>query len=168
MDKGETWMAESDPPRSDVRIRDVEDGDLELFFEHQLDPEATRMAAFPSRERDPFMAHWAKIRADRTALMQTIVADGRVVGNIVSWDQSGDREIGYWIGRDHWGRGIATEALALFLGHVRSRPLHAHVAVHNAGSIRVLEKCGFQRLAAQEIQPLAADGIEEIALILKA
>ena len=102
--------------------------------------------------------------------MQTIVADGRVVGNIVSWDQSGDREIGYWIGRDHWGRGIATEALALFLGHVnRSRPLHAHVAVPTTPARSgVLEKCGFQRLAAQEIQPLAADGIEEIALILKA
>jgi hypothetical protein len=74
--RGETRTIESDLPQSDVRIRDVEDSDVELFFEHQLDPEATRMAAFPSRARGSFMAPWAKIWADRTVLAQTIVADG--------------------------------------------------------------------------------------------
>lgn len=37
----------------------------------------------------------------------------------------------------YWGRGIASAALAEFLGH------DAFVAVHNVGSICVLEKCGF-------------------------
>src|SRR5207244_9942675 len=36
------------------------------FFEHQLDAEATRMAAFPSRDRDAFMAHWARIMSKET------------------------------------------------------------------------------------------------------
>jgi RimJ/RimL family protein N-acetyltransferase len=41
------------------------------------------------------------------------------------------------------GAGVATAALAAFLMIVEERPLFAHVAEHNVGSIRVLEKCGF-------------------------
>jgi RimJ/RimL family protein N-acetyltransferase len=152
-------------PQGGVRLRDVEDGDLELFYQHQADPVATEMAQFPSREREEFMAHWAKIRADPGNDLQTIVADGVVAGNLMSWDQEGERELGYWIGREYWGRGIATAALALFLDKLTIRPLHAYVAAHNAGSIRVLEKCGFQRVLTQ-VSP--KDGIEEVVLILAA
>jgi RimJ/RimL family protein N-acetyltransferase len=42
----------------------------------------------------------------------------------------------------HWGRGIATAALSELIKLERARPLHA-AAADNAGSIRVLEKCGF-------------------------
>lgn len=45
-------------------------------------------------------------------------------------------------GKEHWG-SVATRALAAFLRLVTERPLHAHVAQHNVGSRRVLEKCGF-------------------------
>ena len=94
------------------------------------------------------MAHWARIRTDTTVDLWTIVVGGRVAGNIVSWDQDGKREVGYWIGRPYWGRCIASSALTLFLDVVAVRPLYAYVAVHNAGSIRVLEKCGFRRVRA--------------------
>jgi RimJ/RimL family protein N-acetyltransferase len=161
-------MFEADLPHNDVQIRDVEDADLDTFFEQQLDPEATRMAAFPARERDAFMAHWAKIRADRTVDLRTISVGGRVAGNIVSWDQDGKREVGYWIGRPFWGRGIASSALALFLDVVAARPLYAYVAAHNAGSIRVLEKCGFRRVPAQDVQPATAGEVEEVMLVLGA
>jgi RimJ/RimL family protein N-acetyltransferase len=121
----------------------VTEADLPIFFEQQLDPDATQMAAFPSRGRDAFMAHWAKILADPTLGKQTILVDERVAGNIVSFEQSGEREVGYWLGRDYWGRGVATEALAAFLAHETTRPLYAYVVKHNIGSRRVLEKCGF-------------------------
>src|SRR3954451_8597580 len=52
-------------------------------------------------------------------------------------------EVGYWLGRPFWGRGIATQALDEFLRVVTERPLHALVAVNHHASIRVLEKCGF-------------------------
>ena len=74
---------------------------------------------------------------------QTILLDGQVAGNIGSWPQDGVRLVGYWIGKEYWGKGVATRALAAFLHLVNERPLHAHVARHNIGSIRVLEKCGF-------------------------
>jgi RimJ/RimL family protein N-acetyltransferase len=126
-----------------VSLRDVKESDLPTFFDQQLDPEATRMAAFPSRDRDSFMAHWAKSMADKTTTLQTIMFDGRVVGNILCWEQSGERAVGYWIGSEYWGKGIASEALSQFLGLVEFRPLVAHVAKQNIASLRVLQKCGF-------------------------
>jgi RimJ/RimL family protein N-acetyltransferase len=159
----------AETPERGVWIRDVQDADLDVFFAHQLDPEATRMAAFPARDRDAFMAHWAKIRADDTAVQQTVVVDGQVAGNLGCWEQDGRHLVGYWFGREYWGRGIATRALALFLDRVPSRPIYAHVAVHNAGSIRVLEKCGFRPVPAhEEPHPAAgADDVEEVLLVLE-
>jgi RimJ/RimL family protein N-acetyltransferase len=151
----------------EVCLRSVEDHDLDVFFANQMDPKAVGLAASPARDRDQFVAHWAKIRADDTAVLRTIVADGVVAGNVVSWQRDGQRLLGYWIGREYWGRGIATEALAQFLDVVSTRPLFAHVAVHNAGSIRVLEKCGFWRDHGLEAAaPAPEDGIEEFIFVL--
>jgi RimJ/RimL family protein N-acetyltransferase len=150
-----------------VRLRAVEDEDLDVFFAHQTDPAALEMAAFPGRDKAQFVAHWAKIRADATVMQRTIVADGTVAGNIGSWHQDGQQLLGYWVGREHWGRGVATEALGQFLGEVPTRPLYAHVAVHNVGSARVLEKCGFRRDHVLEANaPAPDDGIEEFIFVL--
>lgn len=132
-----------------VLLRDVSDDDLLIFYEQQLDPDATAMAGFPSRDRIPFMAHWISILADETIATQTILYDGQVAGNIESFVHDGEREIGYWIGKPFWGKGIATRALTMFLEQVRTRPLYAHVVKHNHASRRVLEKCGFT-LSAEE------------------
>ncbi|HET7143456.1 MAG TPA: GNAT family N-acetyltransferase [Anaerolineales bacterium] len=130
--------------KNNIELREVLESDLPIFYEQQLDPDATQMAAFPSRDRDAFMAHWInKVMANQDAIVKTILFDDQVAGNIVSWDQSGEREVGYWIGKEYWGRGIGTKALADFLGYVKTRPLWAHVAKHNIGSQRVLQKCGF-------------------------
>jgi RimJ/RimL family protein N-acetyltransferase len=127
----------------EVTLRDVTDADLPILFEHQRDPVACEMAAFPSRDYDAFMAHWRKVRADDTALTQAIVVDGAVAGYIASFMMQRQREVGYWLGREWWGRGLATEALRQLLQVETRRPLHAHVAKGNAGSLRVLQKCGF-------------------------
>ena len=137
---GETAMK----PR--VQLREVEADDLPLFFAHQRDPIAVALVAFRSRDRAAFDQHWEKLLADDSCMKKTIVADGKVAGNIGSWLSDGKREIGYWIDRAFWGRGIATEALSAFLRLEQTRPLHAGVATHNAASIRVLQKCGFTLL----------------------
>lgn len=147
----------------DVQLRDVEDRDLERFFEHQQDPVATQMAAFPARDRETFMEQAARIRTDPTVTYRTILADGEVAGNIVAWDDDGQQDVGYWIGREWWGRGIATLALAAFLREVASRPLYAHVAKHNVASTRVLQKCGFRVVGSARVEP---DGIDELVLRL--
>ena len=140
-----------------------------MFFVHQADPQAVEMAAFPARDQDQFAAHWAKLRADDSLVVRTIVADGEVAGNIGSWPENGQRLLGYWVGRECWGRGVATQALALFVDEVSIRPLYAHVAAHNVGSIRVLEKCGFRRDRAQEAEtPAPDDGTGEFIFVLEA
>jgi RimJ/RimL family protein N-acetyltransferase len=124
-------------------LRDVEPDDLEVFYEQQRDPAATRMAFVPAREREAFIAHWERILRDDTVVVKTIVADGAVAGNTVSFERDGKREVGYWLGRPFWGRGLATRALDEYLRVVTHRPLHASAAAANRASIRVLEKCGF-------------------------
>jgi RimJ/RimL family protein N-acetyltransferase len=133
-----------------VRLRDVREADLAVFFEQQLDPEATRMAAFPARDREAFVAHWERILVDEEVTARAIVADGAVAGNIVSFRHDGRTEVGYWLGREFWGRGIASRALAEFVRVVDERPLHAAVAKHNIPSMRVLEKCGFVRRGEED------------------
>lgn len=152
-----------------VLLREVTPDDLPIFFEQQLDPDATRMAAFASRERDAFMAHWARVLGDEMNVNQTILYHGQVAGNIASYEQVGEREVGYWLGKDFWGKGIATEALSQFLRHVRSRPLYAHVAKHNIASLRILQKCGFI-ITGEDKGSFGAGGeeVEEFLLTLEA
>jgi RimJ/RimL family protein N-acetyltransferase len=147
-----------------VTLRAVRDADLPVLFEHQHDPEATEMAAFPARDWPAFTAHWAKIRADPMCVTQAILVDGAIAGNIGSWEQDGRREVGYWLGRDFWGRGIATTALSMFLHLVTERPLHAWVVAHNRASLRVVEKCGFQIVGTDD--DVSADGAPVTGVIL--
>ncbi len=138
---------------NDVVLRPVADSDLPIFFEHQLDPIAARMAAFDSREWPAFVEHWKKIRADVDTRQCTVLVDERVVGNVGAWGPKAERMVGYWIGREFWGRGVASRALAKFVELETTRPLIALVAEHNLGSIRVLEKCGFERVARRTGAP---------------
>src|SRR2546430_9496983 len=124
-------------------LRDVVESDLDVFFEHQRDPEATRMALFPARDREAFDAHWRRVLADRTLIKKTIVHEGEVAGNVGCWLQEGKHLVGYWLGSAYWGRGLATRALAELVEEVETRPPHAWAARSNVASIRVLAKCRF-------------------------
>jgi RimJ/RimL family protein N-acetyltransferase len=147
-------------------LRDVIEADLPVFFEQQCDPIATRMAAFVSREREAFMVHWHDmVLRNPTNTTKTVVVDGRVAGHVVSWEHGRKRLVGYWIGREHWGKGIATRALAEFLAREATRPLHAWVAVDNVASIRVLEKCGFCRDPTTGLHT-GDDGVVEVLMML--
>ena len=127
-----------------VRLREVLPEDLDVHFEQQRDPESVALAAVPARDREAFDAHWKKILADPESVIRSIVLGDDVVGSAVSWRQDERRMVGYWTGREFWGRGIASAALAALLGEIEERPLHASVAAHNGASRRVLEKAGFR------------------------
>ena len=149
-----------------ISLRDVIQADLPTLFEQQLDPDATAMAAFPSRDQESFMAHWAKIMADEKVIIRTILFDSQVAGSVVSWEVEGEREVGYWLGKEFWGKGIATQALTQYIGLVKTRPLYAHVARHNVGSRRVLEKCGFKLIGEDTYTNPAGAEVEEFILKL--
>jgi hypothetical protein len=94
----------------DVTLREMTLEDVSILFEHQRDPVAAGMAAFPSRDWDAFVAHDAKLRVDPTVIRRTIVADGEVVGGIGVFGED-EREVWYWIDWAAWGKGIASAAL---------------------------------------------------------
>ncbi|RXJ71858.1 GNAT family N-acetyltransferase [Veronia nyctiphanis] len=130
-----------------IELREVAESDLPTFFEFESDPEAVHMAAFTSEnpsDRDMFLAHWEKILANPNVITRSIVRGKAVLGSVLSYEESGRPEVTYWIGRQYWGQGVATDALTLFLKTVDThRPMRARTAKDNLASIRVLEKCGF-------------------------
>ncbi|MDJ0925247.1 MAG: GNAT family N-acetyltransferase [Acidimicrobiia bacterium] len=129
-----------------VRLRDVTTEDLPQFFDDMQDPEALWMAAFtPEKpaDRDAFMSHWDRLLGEDSIITRAVIVDGDLAGHVASWVQEGDREITYWISHRFWGRGVATNALRLLVKEIEDRPLFARAAQDNRGSIRVLEKCGF-------------------------
>jgi RimJ/RimL family protein N-acetyltransferase len=133
----------------DVILREIRDRDLPVFFALMQDPEAVRMAAFTPEDpadRAAFDAHWARIRALPDVLNRTVVSAAdpdKVLGHAAVYGPPDEREVTYWIGRDHWGRGAATAALRTLLTLAPERPLHARAASDNPASLRVLTKCGF-------------------------
>ena len=161
-------------PLNDVLLRAVIDSDLAIFFDQQQDAAANWMAAFTSKDptdRAAFAAKWARILGDEAGTARTIVCGGQVAGNVLSFvaPWSGQREVSYWVGRDHWGRGVATRALAAFVGGLAARPLYARAAADNVGSIRVLEKCGFLLIGHERGFAVArGEEIEEVVLELRA
>lgn len=129
-----------------LTLRAVAPGDLPIFFENQRDPKAIHMAAFTAADptdRAAFDAHWARILANDSVINRTIDVDGQVAGSVASYVGELGPEVTYWLGREYWGRGIATAALAEFLKLQTARPIFARAAADNAASLRVLQKCGF-------------------------
>jgi RimJ/RimL family protein N-acetyltransferase len=136
----------TEPSPPEILLRQVAPEDLPIFFEYQLDPQASRMAAFTAEnpsDRQAFDRHWKRLLGDPAIIVRTVVFRGQVAGHMVSFRQGNRRLVGYWTGRDFWGLGITTAALRQFLDLLEERPLFALAAHDNAASIRILEKCGF-------------------------
>lgn len=87
------------------------------------------------------------------AITRVVEYRGLLVGSVGITPQSGWRdhlgEIGYWVAEDYWGKGIATAALRQMTDYGFNsrnfRKLVAPVLAPNIASMRVLEKCGYQR-----------------------
>src|SRR3954447_9750172 len=101
-------------------------------------------------------------------MAKVILLDGAVAGYTSCFRCDGQDHVGYWIGREHWGNGIATRALRLLLREVGTRPLYAHVATSNGASLRVLQKCGFV-VERVQLSPASERYVacEEAILVLK-
>ncbi|MEU1515344.1 GNAT family N-acetyltransferase [Streptomyces sp. NPDC005811] len=155
----------------EIALRPVHDSDLPVFYRQLNDPEALRMAAFTPEDpadRSAFDDHWKRVRSS-TALVRTVLTDGDVVGHAAVYGEPGEREVTYWVDRAYWGRGIATAALRALLAEAPERPLYARAASDNAGSLRVLEKCGFRVTAhASGFAPARGEEIPEVVLKLDA
>lgn len=136
---------------SKVTLRELVESDLPLFFEQQNDEGAEEMVGLPSRARDDFFDHWQKVMANETIILSTILFEDQIAGYLCSFIKEADeREVGYQLGREFWGKGIATRALQLFLPLISYRPLYGVTPTHNIGSQKVLTRCGFVLLDEHE------------------
>jgi ribosomal-protein-alanine N-acetyltransferase len=97
-----------------------------------------------------FLAH--AVAADSPTNL-AIEVEGAAVGGI-GYVRGSDverysAEVGYWLGEEHWGHGIVTEALQMLTRYLLSEThllrLFALPLADNAGSVRVLEKAGYER-----------------------
>ena len=135
-----------------VTLRATRAGDLDALFAFEQNGEAVRMAAFTPpdpTDRAAFDAHWRRLLRDPGIDARTIRADGAIVGSVARWFEDDVAEITTWVDPEHWGEGIATRAMRLFLDALRERPVRARVAADNAGSIAVLEKLGFRQVGTE-------------------
>lgn len=130
-----------------ITLRKIEPADLETFYVQQLDREANHMAAFVHKDptdKAAFHAHWTKVLSLPRVTNRTILADGQIAGHIACFPDGDHMEVTYWLGREFWGQGVATEALRQLLELITIRPMFGRTACDNIGSLRVLQKCGFQ------------------------
>ena len=128
-----------------AELRRIRESDIPILFAYQDDPEANEMAAFPARDESAFREHLNRVLSNPDNIARAIVDGDVVVGQIGSWtdDAAGAREVGYWIGREHWGNGYATAAVRALISIDPVRPMWAHIVEHNVGSQRVVERNGF-------------------------
>lgn len=103
----------------------------EVHCREVFEPEIERLSEYPRRGH-----HWA------------IETGGRMIGTIrLSFERSETGSVGYGLCADHWGKGIATEALREVVRYAFEEcglhRLQAFVFSPNLGSMNVLRKCGF-------------------------
>lgn len=152
--------------QAEIWLRRVETNDLPTLFEFQLDVESNQMAFTHPRTSKEFDAHWSKILNDPTVVVRSIVAGTSLAGCISCFECDDQHYVGYWIGKEFWGRGIASRALKLLLEEVQTRPLNSRVAVSNIASVRVLENCGFQEVR-REWSPSSERYVECEEVVMK-
>ena len=117
-----------------ITLRPVEPSDVDVFYDHQADTGRGRRWRRSRRATAPRISNIGRSASWRIpdGIVRTIVVDGAVAGNVLSWlDPEMGRLLGYWIGREFWGQGVATAAVSAYLAEVRERPIQAFVAAHN-------------------------------------
>lgn len=138
-----------------LRLRRWQDDDAPALQRHANDAEVER--GLSQRFPHPYTA------ADAQAFLSgavvdlahawAITLDGEAIGGIGLRPGEGERaigaELGYWLGRAHWGQGLMTQVLTSFVPWAMReyglQRMQASVLEFNAGSMRVLEKTGFVR-----------------------
>ncbi len=136
------WFASDAPALAKI----LNDGEAHKFLSDLPLPYTAADAAW-------FINHCLNAPKDKTYQF-AIVADGKLAGNISAERgakniQRLSAELGYYVARPLWGRGIATAAVKAIAKYIFENTdivrLTAEVFAENAASARVLEKCGFRR-----------------------
>jgi RimJ/RimL family protein N-acetyltransferase len=155
-----------------LALRPATEADFDLYFALQQDLVAVRMAAFTSADladRGEFDARWRRVLSEEGIVVKTVLVDGVAIGNVMWFAVDGVIEVSYWIARERWGRGYATEALRQLLTEVTERPVFARAAYDNVASQAVLKRNGFV-VIGEDSGPAEGRGtiLKELVLALRA
>lgn len=129
-----------------LKLRTARPDDLAAMHAVLSDPRATRWWSTPPHESLDQTAAWLDSMIANGPEQPDFVVerDGRVIGKAGFWRLP---DVGYILHPDHWGQGLASEAVAAAIDHVFATrdvdDLTADVDPENAASIRLLEKLGF-------------------------
>ena len=129
---------------------------VRIFFEKANRPEIKKVLPQKAKTVEEALADYEKTRLPgATSFGQTILADGRYVGDVwcycINMDDEPNCMVSFCIFEmESWSKGIATAALKLFIEAIRTRygvkSIGAFSYANNLASIRVLEKNGFSVL----------------------
>ena len=149
-------------------FRSHEAADLEAFCAMQADAEVRRYVGGAPRMREAaekrFWEGAMRPIEDRLVIWATVLkADGRYVGRCGLYPKfkeegrvAGEAVLGFYLAREFWGQGFATEAGRAFLefgfDELKLERIVTSVQVENTASVRVLEKLGFV-IASHEVGP---------------
>ena len=140
--------------------------DVDELWPYVSDPELPKMMSWSAHteraETVGFLERRIAALAAGSAVTWAIVRDGRLIGNIsldgIMWGFRAWRmdraELGYWVGRPHWGQGVMSEAaLAATQWGFETLGLHKITigcVEGNHASQRIIEKLGYRFLAIFE------------------
>lgn len=141
-------------PQCGGLIRAHRDDDLDLLVLQAGNPKIPRylMDVFPKNYSVANGMAWLEQSKAKPAIEGlAIELDGKYAGEITCRRQADVHRlvgsIGYWLGEEHWGRGVMTEAVRVFADYLFNSEdflrLEACVYAPNKASARVLEKAGF-------------------------
>lgn len=136
-----------------IELKKTSIEDLASLFLFQTNEEGIWMAAFTAEnphDKSAYLDKWSAIVENPQIRMQTIRLENIVVGSVIHFEVMEETNVSYWIDRSYWGKGIATEALKMFINDSSKRPLFARVAHDNYRSQKVLENCGFKSVGKEK------------------
>ena len=135
---------------SEITLRAFKLSDARRVAELAGDAEIARWTAnIPHPYYESDAQQWIqRMAADSERFPFAVESDGDLVGCISFWPYRDQCvEVGYWIGRNYWGNGIASRALNIMIAEQLPGDITHIVAktmAHNTGSQSVLVKCGFR------------------------
>ncbi len=141
-----------------VKIRKLKISDAQDIYENAKDEEVTRWMLniphpYPRDEARKFIRRtYYRLKKKKgydfgIVLKNTDEIIGMVSLGNIDWKNK-NAEVGYWLGKKYWGKGLIIEAVKLILkfgfGKLKLHRIYAHLFEENIGSKKVLEKCGFK------------------------
>jgi RimJ/RimL family protein N-acetyltransferase len=141
-----------------VRLRELNDNDIDALFTIFSNPQVMRYwSTAPFAAREDAIALLSQIR-DNFSRRQylkwgvALTSDNSIIGTATLFNlnlENQRAEVGYALAREQWGKGLMNEALRRLLQYafddLKLRRLEADVDPRNTGSIKTLERLGFQR-----------------------